>query len=424
MKTPIRNGVLQSDLDANGHQVGSLNQSNYAGVGLTWNTTTSRFDVDSDTTALIRANVKDPPYNATGDGVTDDTVAIQSAINAVAAAGGGTVFFPAGTYLCNGAFDATTNSILKIPFRDQTQTPIGIMLLGESPGIYPTPWFTSVAGSRIRSTKVGTGTAPAILAAGVYMPPQDPTQPHPAITLFNHTDVFIKNMQFRATANPTLFGVRLDSAVNSDVDNVIIDTDTTGGAQIPTEPTHATVALTLSASNSSGFNRAHHVASWNYDTAFRIGENTILINCQAGWSKTAVEFTDAYSGSRCVGFQIAQCAVSFRWTGEHGVFIEGTTERNPGVDPVWTTQTADVYDPNNWGSGLIMFKLSALGTENPTWPMLMTGGTQIISVNLRTGEIALSSACKITGKGSVPPGGTTGQSLKKLSNTDYDVGWA
>lgn len=42
-------------------------------------------------------NVKD--YSATGDGSTDDTSAIQSAINAAFDAGGGIVFFPAGTYI-------------------------------------------------------------------------------------------------------------------------------------------------------------------------------------------------------------------------------------------------------------------------------------------------------------------------------------
>ncbi|WP_283843899.1 glycosyl hydrolase family 28-related protein [Kitasatospora humi] len=47
--------------------------------------------------ALDWYSVKD--YAAVGDGVTDDTAAIQSAINAAQAAGGGTVYFPAGTYL-------------------------------------------------------------------------------------------------------------------------------------------------------------------------------------------------------------------------------------------------------------------------------------------------------------------------------------
>ena len=39
-------------------------------------------------------------YGATGDGKTVDTPAINKAIEAVAAAGGGTLLFPAGTYVC------------------------------------------------------------------------------------------------------------------------------------------------------------------------------------------------------------------------------------------------------------------------------------------------------------------------------------
>jgi hypothetical protein len=46
-------------------------------------------------------NVKAAPYNAKGDGSTDDTAAIQAAYNACHAAGGGCVYLPASTYRTN-----------------------------------------------------------------------------------------------------------------------------------------------------------------------------------------------------------------------------------------------------------------------------------------------------------------------------------
>lgn len=44
-------------------------------------------------------NVRLPPYNAKGDGQSDDTDAIQTALAAAGSAGGGVVYLPAGTYV-------------------------------------------------------------------------------------------------------------------------------------------------------------------------------------------------------------------------------------------------------------------------------------------------------------------------------------
>lgn len=51
------------------------------------------------TDAAAFYNVMAPPFSAHGDALTDDTAAIQGALNAAAAAGGGTVYLPAATYL-------------------------------------------------------------------------------------------------------------------------------------------------------------------------------------------------------------------------------------------------------------------------------------------------------------------------------------
>ena len=57
-------------------------------------------------------SVKD--FGATGDGVTDDTAAIQSALNAVNSVGGGKVFLPAGTYLVSESGLSTIKACLFI----------------------------------------------------------------------------------------------------------------------------------------------------------------------------------------------------------------------------------------------------------------------------------------------------------------------
>lgn len=50
-------------------------------------------------------------YGATGNGTTDDRAAIQSAIDAASAAGGGVVFFPKGTYRITGSLEVSGNNV-------------------------------------------------------------------------------------------------------------------------------------------------------------------------------------------------------------------------------------------------------------------------------------------------------------------------
>lgn len=57
-------------------------------------------------------NVKDEEYGATGDGVTYDTLSIQTAIDVAEAAGGGIVLFPPGTYLISATLTVEGSDIM------------------------------------------------------------------------------------------------------------------------------------------------------------------------------------------------------------------------------------------------------------------------------------------------------------------------
>lgn len=77
---------------------------------------------------LLTVSVKDSPYNATGDCSTDDTTAIQGAINAVILSGGGVVYFPAAT-----CYKTTTQLLVDLSSYT-TRYQNRVILRGDGPG--------------------------------------------------------------------------------------------------------------------------------------------------------------------------------------------------------------------------------------------------------------------------------------------------
>jgi hypothetical protein len=72
---------------------------------------------DSGETGFLKVfNVR--AYGATGDGVTPDENAIQNAINAVTAAGGGRLFFPPGTYSIGTGTNLTMPPKVQVQFEE------------------------------------------------------------------------------------------------------------------------------------------------------------------------------------------------------------------------------------------------------------------------------------------------------------------
>lgn len=70
-------------------------------------------------------SVKAPKFGAVGDGLTDDTTAIQEAIDAVEADGGGIVFFPEGEYLVTSELTIDNSGISLIGVSSQGSRIVG-----------------------------------------------------------------------------------------------------------------------------------------------------------------------------------------------------------------------------------------------------------------------------------------------------------
>ncbi len=101
-------------------------------------------------------------YGATGDGVTNDTVAIQAAITAVNAAGGGIVYIPVGTYIVGALTMKTKVRIVgdgpSSTFLKSSHTGDGLMMV--SPVNASTAVYTSVENLQLWNTNannVGAG---------------------------------------------------------------------------------------------------------------------------------------------------------------------------------------------------------------------------------------------------------------------------
>jgi hypothetical protein len=176
-------------------------------------------------------NVK--KFGARGDNKTDDTKAIQSAINKAVSNGGGIVYFPAGIYVIAGSVrDSADNGIchsqLYIPFSDIEHSR-NITFQGESAPEYEAqglvPVGPSQSGSIILSTVISQDSTSAVI--GMVRGSGKGWQQ------WNYTTPYFKDLDIRTTTTQdttqiinSLGGLNLRYASKCSLDNILIDTRT------------------------------------------------------------------------------------------------------------------------------------------------------------------------------------------------------
>lgn len=158
---PIRSG---NDLGIRHAKVSAV-----ADGGITSKVRPSDWNADHIDTNVF--NVKDTTYGAIGNGIANDSTAIQSAIDACTAAGGGTAYAPPGTYLINTALALKSNVKLlgagpgtvfqKADGNSGTATIQASGTLGTTVALTGTPTYGSIS--------VTAATNPATLVRGDFV---------------------------------------------------------------------------------------------------------------------------------------------------------------------------------------------------------------------------------------------------------------
>src|SRR5881397_3963482 len=368
-----------------------------------------------------RVSVRDPPYNAAGDGVTDDTEAINGAMYTVVAAGGGTVYFPRGKYLCNINHPHATgyNAILQIPWVNaNTTSAVSLELIGEQHAASAVATaFDWNNASTIMTTATSPDGSDAALLAGS---PQHGTAVI-AYTSMNNVMLAIRNLNFQL-ANESMNGVYLGGVGWALVENCQIQ------APGSVAPTHGTTGLWMPNTINFGKSQVNYVQSAGWDSCFMLGEHTRAPWIYAALCNNGVTFLPSNYPS-WANIILDRCVRGVSFAGYHIVDMMLAIEHQTGG---WFVTTSDIYDPTNNGAGNVRYYIGN-GMSGSNIAATVNGAAGLNIQSLFSGNIALATGAGaggsttgaiITGKGTVPTGGTTNQVLQKNSNTNYDVGWA
>jgi hypothetical protein len=333
-------------------------------------------------TAIAGATITiaDPALHPVSGAVVkhDDTVAIQAAINACRAAGGGIVLWTGGYYRINGPF-TDFNSILKIPTQPYNSPSLPMFLKGEA----PTGWLTYAGGPTqlgsviIKTERVGG----SMISGGPY------DNDAASWTLANNTCIQMEGLVWRSYTNPQIHGMDLAGCGQYTIlRNVSVDTDTPQLSGI--QPTPGVFGIRLPGNSTSILIECTSVAVNNYGYGIIASEiahftNTIVMQCLVGLYCT--------SGYHLLAgrFLIWHCPTVIEFTNSTAIphvidFTIDVEEASAATaDPAWTVPAANhsFYDPGDKAVGKIDY-IAVQGYTGAFQDVGFTGMSRVTQTNL------------------------------------------
>ena len=234
-------------------------------------------------------------YGAVHDGSTDDTPAIQGAIDAAEAAGGGVVFFPRGVYAVSGALRDTgrSNAQILLPRRHVTDgtEQLTVHLLGESapPAIpYISGSSTEPEGGSVLKSTLSSGTGAVVGAWG----------PSGSYLDFSLVRVGVKNLCVRTVADPTISGLDLSHVEAVELADVMVDAGEYTMGSISQQTTSTSYGIKLPGNNNGASTFLRGVVNVvGFYNGVLVGEHTVADNVQVWAARKAYVFPAAYHAS-------------------------------------------------------------------------------------------------------------------------------
>jgi hypothetical protein len=281
-------------------------------------------------------------YGAAGDGATDDTAAIQSTIDACAAAAGGTVYFPPAIYFVNGAFGGANgeNAQLRFPKRAYGTDPaVTIRLVGAGGGGQNLWGLTDLpaptGGSILKTTKTGGGNLFGVAAGGGGVSFSALTIGFEDFTVLTYDDPDVTVFDLRAAGNAWLRNVTV----------------------LPARPSHATIpqpthtgqyAVRMPSTDNSAVCWVDNVQVYNHYTALEIGEcfqgvgQFFAYACQRG-----VVCTPMNHGASFSNLTTSKCPKGLVGPGSGSARLHVHSWRYEYVTTTWAAEVYAVDDAGN-----------------------------------------------------------------------------
>jgi hypothetical protein len=333
-------------------------------------------------------------YGAKGDGVTDDTAAINSAIAAAVTAGqaNGTnyaeVYFPPLTYLLSGATTKTAsnkgNSQIWLPLIATTVQKFVLVLRGSRAATALPHWQQTtpqLAGSVLKSTLTGQTND------GTWGPPSvvgGPTvqQGYGANSaVFNNMCIVLDGISVVVPANPTMLAFNFSGMAEANVISASANASTTPGSGTPTLCTNSwAYGLYMPQPLNNDLCNVVDFSAEGMFAGMVLSEHAVVVSCRIIYCDTGILIAGNQSDTISIQYaSVEVCRKDIEFAGINGgsstslyIAVLDVEETNSGA----FTHVYTVNDSGNSLRGYIGFH-----NGDPGGPTL-NGATKIKVVNL------------------------------------------